>query len=110
MKDLKCIILEKLVINKNTKININDQNYDDVLNALYDYFSAHEEWPMDPGFKKLRSASDALEECWNIGDLIDLVGGWDELSELADIDSDELQEFISNEEDQLYNDLLQKLD
>lgn len=106
MKKINTYIIERLTLSQ--KNNFSNINYDDVYDALYDYFSG-DDFLLDPHGEKTGSGLECLEEIGNIGDILDFHNGWNEISNAIDLDVEKLQDFVSDNEEELYDKLIKNL-
>ena len=76
--------------------------------ALYSYFCG-DDFALDPHGSKTGTGKECLEEIGSIGDILDFHDKWDEIADEVGVDVEELQDFVYDNEDKLYNQLMKKL-
>ena len=97
MKDIKKFIVESQL------------DYEDVLDALYNYLAYNDDFALDAYGEKTGTGKECLKKIGSIIDILDFHNGWDEIASECDTDEDTIVHFIDKNEKKLIRQLKKEL-
>lgn len=104
MKDLKDIIIEKLIINKNTKINkqtnLSDNEQNKIIDELCMYFQKRGTIGGNKYDNKLQIVDKFFHK--DIAEYFRRSGLWEDMAEYIGIDKDDFKTYIKDNKEELY--------
>ena len=104
MKDIKDIITEKLIINKNIKINkqtnLSEQEQNKVIDELCMYFQKGGSFAGNKYDTRLQIVDKFFHK--NIAEYFRRLFLWEDMSEFMNIDKKDLMEYVKNYKEELY--------
>lgn len=104
MKDIKDIIIEKLIINKNTKINkhtnLSDEEQNKVIDELCMYFQKGGSFSGNEYDTRLQIVDKFFHK--DIAEYFRRLFLWEDMAEFMNIDKKDLIEYVKNYKEEIY--------
>jgi len=104
MKDIKDIIIEKLIINKNTKINkqtnLSDDEQNKIIDELCMYFQASGTFDGNEYDTRLQIVDKFFHK--DIAEYFRRLFLWEDMAEFMNVDKKDLIDYVKNYKEELY--------